>query len=232
MTAVLNPTRHREFFDPEKWGQRRIDVIGVGATGSRISLGLAKLGIKNLHLWDDDKVEPHNIANQAFGLPDIGKLKVEAMKAHIKAMTGIDVTVHPERVKGSEQLGEVVFLLTDSLESRRTIFKAGIKLKFGRKLLIETRMGAEQGNVYIINPMKPSEVNGYEATLQKEVKVQRSECGTTVTIGSTAEFISGLAVSQFIRWFGIDSGRVTDDELDHEISFYLRPMTSTTRRFV
>lgn len=232
MNTVVNALRHREFFDPDKWGKRRIDIVGVGATGSRIALGLAKLGIREIHLWDDDKVEAHNIANQAFGLLDIGKLKVDAMKAIIKRDTGIDVTVHPVKVTGNEPLGEVVFLLTDSLASRKAIFTAGIKLKIRTKLLIETRMGAEQGNVYVINPMKMPEVRGYEATLTKEVAVKRSECGTAVTIGSTAEFISGLAVSQFVRWFGIDSGRVTDDELDHEISFYLRPMKMDTRRFV
>ena len=73
----IDTRRHIDVFSPDLFGKRRIDVIGAGATGSRVVLALAKLGLDNIHVWDFDHVEAHNIANQVFGLADIGKLKID-----------------------------------------------------------------------------------------------------------------------------------------------------------
>ena len=44
----IDTTRHVEVFSPDAFGSRRIDIIGAGASGSRIVLALAKLGIENI----------------------------------------------------------------------------------------------------------------------------------------------------------------------------------------
>src|SRR5215813_5940026 len=89
-------TRHVEVFSRDAFGNKRIDVIGAGATGSRIVLSLAKLGLENIHVWDFDTVEGHNIANQAYGMGDIGKLKVDALHDLVKAQTGLSIHKHAE----------------------------------------------------------------------------------------------------------------------------------------
>ena len=58
--------RQFEVFLPNKFKDKRIDVIGVGATGSYIVWLLAKIGLSNIHIWDHDVVEDHNIPNQCF----------------------------------------------------------------------------------------------------------------------------------------------------------------------
>jgi hypothetical protein len=54
-------------------------------------------------------------------------------------------------------------------------------------------------------------------------------CGTSITVGPTAEFLSGLAVWQLIRWQNIEAGK--EDKLDHETLFFLRPAMFMTRQF-
>ena len=240
---IIDTTRHVGVFSPDAFGNRRIDVIGAGASGSRIVLSLAKLGLENIHVWDFDKVEAHNIANQAFSQADIGRPKVDALKDLVERATGLAITTHNERVNGTQALGEVIFLLTDTMSSREEIWKKGIRYKMRTKLMIETRMGTDQGRVYTINPTKPAQVKGWEETLCGDDVAEVSACGTSISVGPTAEFLSGLAVWQLIRWFSIESAAEKADEkanekdgkepdkIDHEIIFGLRPLFTMTRNF-
>lgn len=225
----VDPLRHLSVFHPHAFGNKRVDVVGCGATGSRVVLDLAKLGVENIHVWDFDKIEEHNIANQAFGQSDIGKLKVDAMAALVKETCGTAIEVHPQKVDGSEALGEVVFLLTDTMSSRKEIWEKGLRFKLASKLLIETRMGADNGRVYALNPNKPGHIRAWEGTLYSDADAEVSACGASVSVGPTAEIIAGLAVWQMIRWFSVEQG--AEDALDNEIIFSLRPPLFLNRKF-
>ncbi|MDQ5935756.1 MAG: hypothetical protein QG574_3071 [Cyanobacteriota bacterium erpe_2018_sw_21hr_WHONDRS-SW48-000092_B_bin.40] len=230
----IDTTRHVDVFSPDAFGKRRIDVIGAGASGSRIVLALAKLGLENIHVFDFDVVEAHNIANQVFSQVDIGRPKVEALRDIVKAHTGLEITIYNERVDGSQKLGDVVFLLTDTMSSRQEIWKKAIRYKVATKLMIETRMGVDQGRVYVVNPTRSAQVKGWEETLYDDDVAEVSACGSTISVGPTAEYLSGLAVWQLIRWLNIETGKTSDgvsDTLDHEILFFLRPPTILTRQF-
>ncbi len=198
---TVDPIRHQSVFHPHRFGAKRVDVIGAGATGSRVAISLAKLGVTNLHVWDFDKIEEHNVANQAFGNDDIGKFKVEALAATIKRQCGIDITAHNAKYEGGEQLGNVVFLLTDSMASRKQIWESSIRLKPRTELMVETRMGADDGRVYAVNPMDPKHVKRWEATLYADSEAAVSACGAQTSVGPTAEIISGLAVWAMMQWF-------------------------------
>lgn len=242
---IIEINRHVDVFSRDSFGDRRIDVIGAGASGSRIVLSLAKLGIENIHVWDFDIVEAHNIANQVYSQADIGRPKVEALKDLVKAHTGMDLTIHNERVDGSQTLGEVVFLLTDTMSSRSEIWKKALRYKVGTRLMIETRMGADEGRVYTINPTRPKQVRGWEGTLYGDDVAPVSACGTTISVGPTAEFISGLAVWQLIRWHAIEQATEkaaaasetaeqavdTPVPLDHELVFGMQPAFLMSRQF-
>lgn len=156
---IVDTMRHIKVFDPNTLNDQRIDIIGVGATGSRIAISLAKLGLQDIHIWDFDIVESHNIANQAFGLADCGRPKVEALAAIIKAQTGLDVTAHNEKVTGRTTLGNIVFLLTDTMASRKEIWDGAIRFKPQIQIMIETRMGVDEGRVYNIRPTIPADVD-------------------------------------------------------------------------
>lgn len=228
---ATDPLRHLSVFTPHAFGNRRIDVIGAGATGSRVVLELSKLGVENLHVWDFDTVEEHNIANQVFGNQHIGQFKVDALAEIVKRDTGNVIHVHNEKHTGdrTQPLGDVVFLLTDTMESRKQIWDGALKFRPHTSLVIETRMGADDGRIYTINPSKPNHIKEWEATLYDDDEAEVSACGGSVSVGPTAEILAGIAKWQLIRWFAIEQGH--EDELEHEIIFSLRPMVTLTRRF-
>lgn len=229
---MIDTTRHNKVFSPYVFGNRRVDVIGAGATGSRIALELAKLGVSNLHVWDGDTVASHNIANQVYGISDIGRLKVEALADIITSTTHSGINIHPHFVDGSESMGEIIFLLTDTMESRKLIWERGLKYKPFINLMIETRMGTSSGRVYTINPNLVNHVKAWEETLHSDEESLTSACGTAVSVGATSSALAGIAVWQFIKWFQIENSiEETDKVLENEIIFDLSSARMLSRVF-
>ena len=228
--TAIDTIRHISVFNPIDFGTTRVDVIGCGATGSRIAMSLAKLGILNLHLWDFDHVEGHNIANQIFGIADIGQSKVEALAHRIQADTGLTPTVHNERVDGTQVLGAVVFVLTDTMSSRKEIWEKSIRYRPHVRVMVETRMGVAEGRVYTINPLHQVEIDRWEATLCADEVAVESTCGSRTTVGPTAELVSGQAVWSFIRWW---QHQLPGSEIERPASEYifgvLSPIVISTR---
>lgn len=246
---IIDTRRHLDVFSVEHFGNKRIDIIGAGAVGSAIAVQLAKLGLENIHVWDFDQVEGHNIANQRFNLSHIGQPKVKALAAIIKEATGHDIEVHEQKLEGGETLGDVVFLAVDTMAARKAIWQKSLRMKLRTKLVIETRMGAEEGRVYAVCPVKPAHVRTYETCFYDDETAQVSACGASVTVGATADMTASYAVWQFMRWAALearaqkavssasggDAGEgasaAPEDVLDQEIIFGMRPPYIMTRRF-
>lgn len=192
--------RHESVFNPEKFGKARVDVVGAGATGSKVVLELAKLGCKNIHVWDFDKIEVHNIPNQLYGLDHVGELKVDALHDLVYYLADVEITVHAEKFVGTEEnVGEVIFILTDTMASRKEIW-ANIKDRISVRLVVETRMGTAEGRVYAVEPHDIHEE--YEGTLYDDDVAEVSSCGTSITVGPSATVLAGLAVWAMIEWRG------------------------------
>lgn len=207
-------TRHRSVFDPAKW-TRRVDVIGLGATGSKIALSLAKLGVRNLHLWDGDTIEAHNIANQVYSPSDVGKMKTQAMMETLAWVTGDDdtfrFTAHAYWAPGNSNLGEVVFCMVDSMAIRRQLFEKS-RTSLRTSLVIDSRMGSDHAQLLTYNPHNTDQRKAYEATLfnDDDAHVEVSACGAAITVGPTGDIISGFAVWQFINYA---TGGVVEPEI-------------------
>src|SRR3989344_1112514 len=200
----VDPARHLLIFNPERFDNARVDVIGCGAVGSRIAMELGKLGISNLHLWDGDVVAGHNVANQLYALADIGRRKVEALAEAISAATGLSPTVHCEHIEQSQILGDAVFLAVDTMAARKAIFKDCLHLKFTTKVVIEVRMGVEEVRVYGFNPRFRAEVLAWQETLVDDEMTVESACGARTTVGATAGITACLAVHRFLQWYRRD----------------------------
>ena len=199
---MVNTSRHYSIFDPVTWGKRRIDVIGVGATGSRVAISLAKLGVQNLHVWDDDVVEEHNIANQAYRLDvDLGVKKVTAISHAIEQATGSRVMIHRQRWERGMPLGPVVFCMVDSMTARQAVFD-DVRHRPGVKLVLDSRMGADTGHLFTYSPHDSDSLEHYEQTLYSDddAITEVSACGTSISVGPTADIIAGLLVWRFIHF--------------------------------
>lgn len=205
--------RHMSVFDPAKHGGMLIHVVGAGATGSRISLELAKMGCNNINVWDFDKVEAHNLPNQVYGPCHVGWDKVDALKDVCRTLAGVEINAHSEAYTGNDTetespVGKIVFLLTDTMKSRKDIWK-NLQRRLGMQLLIETRMGIEQGKVYTIEPT--DDPAAYADTFCEDDQAEESACGSRTVVGPTAAALAGHAIWSMLEFL---SGKKPPMEID------------------
>jgi len=208
MEHELNLSRHVELFDPRTF-EMPITVIGAGATGSWLVLSLARLGLTNITVYDFDIIEEHNVPNQAFGLADVGRPKVDALKELVYNTTGIEITAINERFTNQRVAG-VVYMMVDSMTARKEIWKNSIKMKTAVQLLIEPRMGLDGGRVYNVNPMDMTHIKKYEDTYYGDDVAEVSACGASMTVISSALGVTSWCIRQLINFHN-------GEELDNEI---------------
>lgn len=192
-------SRQVNIFKPEEFNTP-VHVIGCGATGSWLALALAKLGVKNLHIWDFDTIEEHNLPNQVYKMEDIGDLKVNALQEDILERANINAITHNEKVDGSQRLSGVVFVLTDTMKSREEIFNKAIQNNPGMKLFIETRMDLKGGRIYAFDPKNRDICKKYKETLYTDNQAEVSACGISQTVIATGIGIVSQALWIFLNW--------------------------------
>lgn len=195
---MLDISRHKELFNPYNFNTP-ITIIGAGATGSWLALALAKLGLTNITVWDFDVVEEHNVANQAFGLNEIGMFKTKALESIISETTETVIKIKNQRFI-NQRLAGIVFLMVDSMEERKKIWENSIKMKVAVKLLIEPRMGLDVGRIYNVEPINLTHIKKYEETYYDDDVAEISACGTSQTVISTALGIAAWCTRQLINW--------------------------------
>ena len=203
---MIDISRHRELINTETFG-KTVHVIGCGAIGSWIALSLAKLGISYIHVWDFDVIEEHNVPNQVFGINHVGRPKTEVIKKIIEEQTTSKVKIHGKFT--NQPLEGYVFLSVDSMSERKRIFRDFIKLKPKIDLMIDVRMGLHSGMVYSIEPLRLTSVQYYMSTLYDDESSEISACGHSLTVISSALFLVGHALRQFIQHY-------TGDEIHME----------------
>lgn len=62
----------------------RVAIVGLGGLGSNIAVALTRLGIRQLYLYDFDRVEISNLNRQYYFLDDIGQYKADALVKHLR----------------------------------------------------------------------------------------------------------------------------------------------------
>jgi len=186
--------RQIDIFNPEKCDEE-INIIGAGATGSFLALGLAKMGLKKIKIFDDDKVEDHNFPNQLFPLSSLGKNKAEETKRIVREYTGTNITAVPRKYKNQKIKGIVVSAL-DIMSGREMILK-NCEGNKDISLLIDPRTGAEVILIYTLNPNIKEMVSWYRSTLFPDSEADNVPC-TARTIIYTVLYVAG-ALSNTIK---------------------------------
>lgn len=219
MNDAINIMRHESVFNPSEHPYP-IHIIGAGATGSRVFAALVELGMVNIHVYDPDVVEDHNLANQIYMVRDIGKPKVHGCAEFALAKLGSphesmmfhERTVTETFIRAGNVQGGIVFLLTDTMASRREIVNTLASRCFGTTeqqitapiLIIETRMASTHGAVLSLNPFDKNAHKRWLSTLVDDSNtdaIELSPCGTSLSVGTTASLIANYAVWQMMQFF-------------------------------
>lgn len=219
----LSTLRHYEIFDP-KSNDSGITIIGAGAIGSRVFATLVELGLTKITVYDPDIVEEHNLANQLFTKNDVGNFKVDGLYNWARGKLGHNplCNLWSTAVTPHLQLDGTVFLLVDSLETRRelaTSFKDNLDIP----RVIDVRMAATHGNIYVFSPH--SHLDQYLATLGADEDAEVSACGSPYSVAPTAAIMANMAVWQFIH------AKTNPEAADEIVDVFLKPFVVNTRKF-
>lgn len=199
----MNLNKSLEFFDPEKC-TAPIHIIGCGAIGSTLAEGLARLGIKQLHLYDFDYVNAHNIANQMFFDKQIGKTKLEAISETLKAINpDIELILHEEGWKTGMFLAGYIFLCVDNIDIRNAIVKENrfnntitaffdLRMRLTDAQHFAASWNNEKHKEFLLNTMNFTHEEAKEAT-------PVSACGTTLSVFYTVRTIVSYAIANLVK---------------------------------
>lgn len=144
---MINLSKSADYFNPAEVTEE-IHIIGCGAVGSNLATLLVRFGLTHITLWDMDTVDAHNIVNQCYDATDIGKLKTEALGAHLQAINPdiVDDLTLQGAYEG-QRLSGYVFLAVDNIDLRRDIVT---KLKSNQyvKAVFDFRIRLEDSQCY------------------------------------------------------------------------------------
>lgn len=207
----MDLSKSYEFFKPEMC-RERIHIIGCGAIGSTVAENLARFGLTKITLYDFDKVEPHNIANQMFTQEDIGKMKVDAVAEYLlkinPEMKEDLVLVH--KGYSGQRLSGYVFLCVDNIDLRREIAQSCTSNPFV-KAMFDFRMRLTDAQHYAAAWNDQKMVESFLKSMafshdeaKKETPV--SACNITLSVAPTVRMIVAAGVSNFINF--VKGGKV------------------------
>lgn len=179
-------TRQSDIIQTNKLGQKII-VVGAGATGSFSILCLAKMGMTNITVYDDDVVSTVNLNSQFYRKSDVNSPKVEALQNLILDFTGETIFINNKRF--NEELteeefksieGSYLICCADDMNARK--FCLDMAIKYKASLYIDPRMGAEKYAQYAIhNPTEENTVS-YSKSLYTNEEAEQVPCTAKSTI--------------------------------------------------
>lgn len=198
-----------------------IRVIGVGGIGSFTVLALAKMGFTNITFYDDDTIEDHNVDNQLYGPVHLGMKKVDALRAIVKILAGINVVGTHARVSSIEQNdGGITIFAVDRIEIREHLF-ASMKLANG--FLIDARMGNEQWTIYTVNLSSMTDRKWYQSFIHPQSESVELPC-TAKSIMYTPFSVGGEIA---FRVKQIAMNQAYERKKDHAFTEYKEPVAIT-----
>ena len=192
---MLDTTRHMAFLENIDLGTE-IHLIGCGSIGTVAGLTLRRMGFSNFILYDEDTIEPHNLANQYFETADLGKAKVDALEEKLKAIDE-GVRVEKRGFFGEADIvpqGSIVVVGVDSMAARKVV----ASVLEGDVLLIDGRMGGENGQVHAVRKFDKQAWDTYCQSLYDDSQASELPCTARTiiyTVAITANIMAKLVLS-------------------------------------
>jgi len=180
---MIDYSDQTDIFDPRTFSWP-VHVIGLGGVGSALFALLVKLGVSEVHVWDHDTVEPHNIPAQQLyrSRSDVGVSKVVAACDYaIRQEVDCNVVPHDEFVDSTTKLEGVVISGVDSMRSRKAIWDA-LKFNTLTPLYMDGRIGGEQWSLLTLNPSDFDQIERYEQTLFSDEDASPLPCAARTVI--------------------------------------------------
>ena len=180
----------------------KVLIFGVGGLGCPLSIYLANLGIGNIGIVDDDKVELSNLNRQIiFSQKDIGKYKVDVVKKNIKLINPkIKVKIYKKKIdeKNLKKIiknYEIIIDATDNFKTKFLLNKYSLKHK---KFLIVGAISKFDGHIFTFNfkdNKSPCLKCFYQTTPSDEIL----NCESEGILGPVAGIIGNLQSNEALK---------------------------------
>lgn len=188
--------------------KRPLVLIGAGGIGSNLAPLLAKVGAPHLTIWDDDTVEPVNLAMQHFAPGDIGRFKAEVVAQRVRELRPeMGVSVHTRRFVQEDDVDGIVISAVDSMQSRRAVFEAVLRARSRVPLLIDGRFDRQYNefiDVYATDPSVAWEVELYRGWFFDDAEASKAPRPEKLS-AHTPYLLAGLVGQILARW--VEGGR-------------------------
>lgn len=198
---VASPyARHLGIFNPHHH-KLSATVIGCGAIGSFVAMGLVKMGVKEQTLYDMDTVESENLPVQMHLRECMGENKAIATKALLERACpeDVDVVTKGEWHALEHQKADIVVSAVDSLPVRKAIWEA-VKYDSAVKLLVDARIGGQAMKLYAVSPSDPADIKMYDKSFPAG-DMQGSELPCTERgVIDVSLLASALLIRSIRRW--------------------------------
>jgi len=203
--GTLNLAKSYDFFRPEEV-KERIHIIGCGSVGSTVAELLARFGLTKITLYDFDKVEPRNLANQMFRQEHVGMEKVSALANMLCEINPEmkDIIRVARHGYVAQKLSGYVFLCVDNIDLRRKIATTN-KNNPHIKAMFDFRTRLTDAQHYAANWSSVKMVDDFVRSMSfshEEAKVETpvSACNVTLSVAPTIRIISSLGVANFVNF--------------------------------
>ena len=185
-----------------------IAIVGAGALGNFVGLGLAALGCTRLTFLDPDRVEVTNLNRQILFWDRVGEPKAAVLAERIAGWFGAGPKAKTAYVTRKTDLSRyaAVFDCTDNFESRIVLSE---KCKDRGLMLISGGTNATAGQAVFYDPARggptPAELLGlYDLVGRRDVDVQQRARASCVyapepAVIMTNQIVAGLMVDGFRR---------------------------------
>jgi len=205
----------------------RILVVGSGALGIFVGLGLAYSEFGDITFMDPDVVEVTNLNRQVLFYDAIGKSKAEILTTRLNSLFNMNSKAQISYFDTDTDIVsyDVVFDCVDNFESRIVLSE---KCKAHGTMLISGGTSADAGQVVIYNPMQngatPAELLGLYGIVEKRSPetYQRERAACIYQPDPSV-----IMTNQITAGFMVDAYRMVLDGQEPENVFY--DSTSTVR---
>ena len=148
-----NLSRYRRPRLPPIGRQPTMGIVGAGALGNFVGLGLALAGFKDLTFIDPDVIEVTNLNRQVFFAGAVGAGKAETLADRLNRWFGTRARGVQDYFTGSDDIAgfEVVFDCVDNFASRIALSNA---CAAAGKILISGGSDVSKGQVVAYHPVR------------------------------------------------------------------------------
>jgi tRNA A37 threonylcarbamoyladenosine dehydratase len=197
-----------------------ICVVGAGALGNFVGLGLAYSGFRNITFIDPDVVEMTNLNRQVFLADAIGLSKAKTLCERLNNSFGIDGRAEITYFRRDSDISgyDVIFDCVDNFETKIVLSE---KCKEEKKVVISGGTSVDAGQVVVYDPTQgrgaAAEVLGlYEIVERGQIETYHRERASCAYQPDP----SVIMTNQIIAGFMVDSYRMVLDGQEAMNIFY------------